>query len=556
LSADHRPVSQRPVVIAVIGCLAVLLLAGYLASITTAVTVPDAGGTYVEGIAGRPQALNPLLCQTNPAERDLVALVFNGLTRRNERGEVVPDLAERWEVSEDGRTYTFHLRKRVKWHDGTAFGADDVVATLQALQDPAYPGVAWLANLWRQVAVERLDALTVRVTLPEPYAPFLSCTTIGLLPARFLASTAAQDLATSPFNDHPVGTGPWQVLETSAAAVLLEPNPHYYGPKPRVGRLQFRFYPDFQAARVALEQGEVLGFGARWLPSQSLSALQANPNIALYTTPLAGCSLIYLNLKLPYFQDRLVRQALLLALNRPQLIAQALGGQGLVADSPLVALSWAYDRQVKHYGYDPAQAKALLDKAGWREDGRGGRVKDGVPLEFTLLTDEEPAHQQLAAAASRAWQAVGARVETQAVSGFSLLHDYLQPRRFEALLHTWGDLSSDPDPYEMWHSSQAGEEGQNFAGWQNMKADEWLEVARQSGDPEERAGLYQQFQALFAEEVPSLLLYSPLYTYAINKQVKDVKVGPLWDPSERFRYLDQWYIKTKKVLSTEKTKLR
>jgi len=556
LSADHRPVSQRPVVIAVIGCLAVLLLAGYLASITTAVTVPDAGGTYVEGIAGRPQALNPLLCQTNPAERDLVALVFNGLTRRNERGEVVPDLAERWEVSEDGRTYTFHLRKRVKWHDGTAFGAEDVVATLQALQDPAYPGVAWLANLWRQVAVERLDALTVRVTLPEPYAPFLSCTTIGLLPARFLASTAAQDLATSPFNDHPVGTGPWQVLETSAAAVLLEPNPHYYGPKPRVGRLQFRFYPDFQAARVALEQGEVLGFGARWLPSQSLSALQANPNIALYTTPLAGCSLIYLNLKLPYFQDRLVRQALLLALNRPQLIAQALGGQGLVADSPLVALSWAYDRQVKHYGYDPAQAKALLDKAGWREDGRGGRVKDGVPLEFTLLTDEEPAHQQLAAAASRAWQAVGARVETQAVSGFSLLHDYLQPRRFEALLHTWGDLSSDPDPYEMWHSSQAGEEGQNFAGWQNMKADEWLEVARQSGDPEERAGLYQQFQALFAEEVPSLLLYSPLYTYAINKQVKDVKVGPLWDPSERFRYLDQWYIKTKKVLSTEKTKLR
>ncbi len=165
MSADRRPASQRPAVIAVIGALAVLLLAGYLASITTAVTVPDVGGTYVEGLAGRPQAINPLLCQTNPAERDLVALVFNGLTRRNERGEAVPDLAERWEVSADGRTYTFHLRKRVKWHDGTAFGADDVVATFQALQDPAYPGVAWLANLWRQVCVERLDALTVRVTL-------------------------------------------------------------------------------------------------------------------------------------------------------------------------------------------------------------------------------------------------------------------------------------------------------------------------------------------------------------------------------------------------------
>jgi peptide/nickel transport system substrate-binding protein len=535
-------------------------LLGYLAFTFTTTIVPDVGGTYVEGLVGNSRYINPILCQHNQVDRDLCSLIFNGLTKLNEKGEVISDLAERWEISDDGLVYTFHLRRDVLWHDGFPFTADDVVFTIEAMQDPHYQGAPYLAELWRSVDVARVNSHTVRFTLKEPFAPFLHYTTIGILPAHLLADVPAELLPNNPFNRHPIGTGLFQLEEVNAEHALLKANPLFYGPKPYLNKIEFRFYSDQESVLRAYERGEVHGI-SRVLP-EDLTRVEANSGLKLFSARLTGYTLIFLNLKnlgVPFFQEKLVRQALLYGMDRQKLVDRVLKGQGLVAHSPISPGTWAYNSGVVKYEYDPERAKALLTEAGWRVpsppsamigesiEGSGSvREKAGMRLAFTLLTDDDPLHIELAREIARQWEAIGVEAVPRAVSS-GLARDFLYPRRFEALLIDL-ELDGDPDPYPLWHSTQRNDEGQNYAGFVNYEADKLLEEARYMTDSGRRAELYHRFQEIFADEVPSLLLYHPIYTYAVDETVKGVQLGPLGDPSDRFRNVTDWHIVTKRVL--------
>ncbi len=165
-----------------IGFLVAATILLYMSETYTTEFRPAPGGTYVEGIGGYPQSLNPLLSFYNDADSDVVSLVFNGLTKLNRYSEVIPDLANEWSVDSTGITYTFKLRQDVLWHDGYYFTAEDVVFTIELLQDPDYPGPPDIGALWRTINVKQLDDYTVQFVLDEPYAPFLDYTTIGILP--------------------------------------------------------------------------------------------------------------------------------------------------------------------------------------------------------------------------------------------------------------------------------------------------------------------------------------------------------------------------------------
>ena len=204
--------------------------------------------------------------------------------------------------------------------------------------------------------------------------------------------------------------------------------------------------------------------------------------------------------------------------------------------------SWAYYAEVKRYDYNPEQAKALLEKAGWKLGADGLREKDGVKLQFALLTNDDPQRIAIIEEISRQWAAVGIKAETQAVGIDGLINDYLKPRRFDAILYGWARLPGDPDPYELWHSSQAGSEGANFAGFAHYKADELLEDARRTTDRAERIAAYQQFQTLFAEHVPALLLYQPMYLYALSKDIQGFQATLLIDQSGRLRNIAEYSI--------------
>lgn len=536
--------------IAFLGMVLVAALLGQQAFNISTVMVPAPGGTYVEGLAGSPRYINPLFSQYNQTDEDLVRLIFTGLTTTDDQGQIIPDLATDWEISEDGLQYTFHLRRDVRWHDGTPFTADDVLFTVQAIQDADFQGVSSLADLWRQVDVKRVDDYTVSFRLGKPFAPFLGYTTSGLLPAHLLADVPARELLEHSFNTKPIGTGPFMVREATPDHIVLAANPYFYGDRPYLERLEFKFYPDYESIFNAYQQGEVMGISRVQPPD--LPRVHREENLNLFSARLAGYTIIFLNLQRPVFEEEEVRQALLYALDRQKIIDQILDGQGLVAHSPIMPNSWAYNERVQRYSYDVEKAESLLEEEGWVDaDGDGVREKEGIRLEFAILAADDSTQIRIIEEITRQWEQVGVKANPQ-VAGFSgLVSDFLRPRRFDAVLVNWRDTSNDPDLYPLWHSTQAVDEGQNYAGFDDREADEMLEQARQTTDRGARAGMYRRFQEIFAEEVPSLLLYYPVYNYAVDARVRGVQISPLVYPGDRFRNIAQWYINLKRVTVSE-----
>jgi peptide/nickel transport system substrate-binding protein len=267
------------------------------------------------------------------------------------------------------------------------------------------------------------------------------------------------------------------------------------------------------------------------------------PDLRLYSAPTAGYGIVFLNLQrdsVAFFQEQEVRQALLYGIDRQALIDDVLGGQGIVAHSPIVPMSWEYDPSLRQYGYDPERAIGLLDSVGWM-DSNADRVRDreGVDLAFTLLVGDDPPMAQLAEAMSQQWEAIGIDVELRPV-GTDVANRFVRSRNFDAAL-VEVDLTADTDPYPLWHSTQT-ESGQNFAGFQNEEADLVMEDIRSTTDAERQLELYHQFQSIFAEQVPSLLLYYPIYTYAVSSEVNGVQLAPLLHNSDRFRNIEDWYM--------------
>ncbi len=523
------------------------LLSAYAYSYTT-VVVPDHGGDYVEGIAGFPQYINPLLSRYNNVDEDISSLIFGGLTRMDEHGNILPDLAQQWTISSNGLSYTFHLDPDRHWQDGVPVTSADVIYTVGVMQNPNYPGPPDLHDLWSTVKAEALDSHTVRFSLKAPYAPFLDYTTQGIIPKHLWEHVPITAMLTSRLNIHPVGFGGWKLKEINAERAILEPSPVYpWKHEPYLDSVTFKFYPDKESVLTAYAEKKVDGIAE--LPAEYMGKTSAMRDLQIFLPPIDQESIVLLNLRDPtvsFFQEKEVRQALLYALDREALVKDALHGYGVVIHSPVLPENWAYDGDVPRYPYDPARSQELLEAAGWTDsDGDGVRDKGGLPLRFILLTDDSPTHIALAKGICKYWKAVGIKAVPQHVAFPDLVSDYLYPHNFAAVLVSW-ELAGDPDPYPLWHSTQYAS-GQNYGGWSNRLADEAMEQARMTLNTTARARLYATFQRVFAEEVPALLLYQQVYGYGVRNTVKGVKVGPLAHPSDRFRTLADWYIYSKRV---------
>ncbi|MGH2521583.1 MAG: peptide ABC transporter substrate-binding protein [Anaerolineales bacterium] len=521
---------------------------------------PAPGGRYIEALVGAPQRLNPLLDFANPVDRDIDRLVFAGLTRFDDSGLPAPGLAT-WSIAADQVTYTFILKPNLQWHDGQPLTTEDVAFTVSLLQDSNYPGPADVGRLWQSVRVEIISPQIVVFTLPEPFAPFLDYTAIGLLPQHLLGDVSAADLPEAGFNQNPVGSGPFKVerfTQTAGGAnsLLLSAFPGYAGPQPNIAQVQFNFYPDAASALAAYQRGEVLGV-SRLEKGQMAEALKL-PELGLHTSLLPEYSLIFLNLRdetLPFFKDKKVRQALLLGMNRQAMVQSILDGQAVVANSPVLPGSWAYNESLPVATYDPETAAGLLESAGWvlPADAVQGtetyvRQKDGVPINFTLAVPNDPVHVAIAQATQVTWARLGVRTEIAPVEPDTLRADYLEPRAFQAILVDFSLAGTpDPDPYPLWHETQA-ESGQNYSGFSDRLTSELLEQARITTDITQRAQLYRSFQSRFADQAPALLLYYPVYNYGVDVNVNGVQIGPLTERSDRFNNFASWYIVTRRVI--------
>jgi peptide/nickel transport system substrate-binding protein len=524
----------------------------------TVITLPQAapGGVYTEALIGSMGRLNPMLDWNNPADRDINRLIFSGLIKFDSHGLPQPDLADSWAASADGTIYNFSIRPNATWHDGEPVTSDDVIFTIELIKSSGSLFPQDIKDLWSQVEVKKLDDKTLQIRLTEPFAPFLDYVTFGILPVHLLGDITADQLASVEFNLRPVGSGPYKFnrLTTSGGqitGVVLTANQDYYTQPPFIEQVVFRFYPTSAAAFDAYQQGEVLGVSQ--LGEDILQDALMEPNLSVYSSRLPQMGLVFLNTNsssVPFLQNANVRRALMFATNRNVIVSRILKGQAIIADGPILPGSWAYYNEVEHLEYDPDAAATLLKDEGYVIPAGGGeiRAKEGQSLILTLVHPDDEIHTQIAQSIQADWLLVGVQVNLQAVPYQSLINDHLSPRSYEAAL---ADLNTartpDPDPYLFWHQAEATG-GQNYSQWDNRTASEFLETARTAADFSERGRLYRNFQVIFTQEMPSLPLYYPVYSYGVGAQVQGVQVAPLYDISDRLALMPEWYLVTRRAL--------
>lgn len=537
------------IVLTLIGAALLATLLGVSAYQTPTVLIPERGGIFREGIVGSPQYLNPLWCDSvvSDLDRDWCELIYRGLTKIDKSGRIIPEIAESWTIEAD-RVYTFKLKPNQFWDDGEQVTTDDVLYTVRLAQNPAAAVPPELSVIWQTVTPEKIDDLTVRFTLNQPLSPFLDYTSIGLLPAHVFADKPINEV-TAALNMIPIGNGPFKVDRMASDHFELSPNPFYGGKQPYLTGLELWFYPEYFSLLTAFNEGKLDGISR--IREQDLLTIGQRNDIQLFSSEQAEYLCIILNLRsdnVPFFKDKAIRQALLTGIDRPQLIESVANGQGIVADSPFLPENWAYSDQVYKYPANPAKAKEMLDQAGWVDSNNDGiREKDGKPLQFQLLTnDSSQLRIQLIQQIANDWKKLGVLAVVTPVEFSGLINDFLVPRRFDSVLLEW-EITGDPDPLDLWHSSQAEGSGSNYGGWSNAEADTLMEEARITTDETARIQYYRQFQEIFSEETPALLLYYPVYTYGVSNRIKNVQIDSLNRPSERFATFADWYVNTRRV---------
>ena len=530
-----------------------------LPGVVEPVIEPTAGGIYSEALVGSLIRLNPLLDWNNQADRDVDRLIFSGLMRFDAQGLPGGDLADSWAYSQDGKVYNFSIRPNAVWHDGEPVTTADIVFTINLILEEAIPYPADQKELWGQVEVVELDERTIQFRLPEPFAPFLDYLTFGVLPAHLLADLSPEDLINDDFNLAPVGSGPYRFdrllsEDGQITGVSLVANPDYYQQPAYIEQIIFRYYPDEAAALAAYETEEVAGLSQ--VTPATLPAVLKEPTLSLYTGRLPELTLVYLNLdnpQRPFFQDRDIRHALLEAINRQWIIDRLLNSQALLADGPIFPGTWASFENLERVSLNREKAIKTLRDAGYTIPASGGEVRtneDGQSFSFELLYPDEAPYGEMAAAIQRDWLAIGVQVELTGLPYDELISDHLETHIFDAALVGLNfTRSPDPDPYPFWHQTQTTD-GQNYGEWDDRQASEYLETARTTADIAERARAYRNFQVRFATEMPALPLFYPVYSYAVSAEVQGVQMGPLFDPSDRFQTVTDWFLVARAALPT------
>lgn len=545
LSPKEKRVIRFLVSLAVVALLVLGVRVYYWA--TKVVVQP--GGEYREALVGSPKYLNPILAQTNDPDMDLSRLIFSGLLKYNNKLELVSDLARDYKISEDQKTYTFYLKDNVKWHDGEKFSADDILFTIASIQDPEYKSP--LYKSFKGVKVEKIDELTVSFTLKEPFAPFLSSLTVGILPEHLWGNVPAANANLTEYNLKPIGTGPYEFKQLTKdkfgniKSYVLEADGDYYFHPPFIKTMIFKFYAESEEAITAARKGNV--DGVSYVPGNLKEELNKNKNIQYHSFQLPQYSAIFLNQQNELLKIKEVKQALAYAVDKQKIIDEVLKKNGERIDGPILPGFVGHYGEIKKYDYDPVQAEKILEEKGWVKDAETGlRKKGNKELRFSLTTIDQPEYLEVADFLKDFWQAVGFGVELRIIDSSRIQNYVIKPRSYEALL--FGEIvGSDPDPYPFWHSSQIKDPGLNLSVYANKDVDKLLEAARKTSNNQERTQKYTEFQKILAEDLPAIFLYNPVYTYATVKQVKGITLERISIPSDRFIGAEDWYLKTRRA---------
>lgn len=542
------PLEKRLILIFGLVAIAAGITWGILAYLQNTVPAPAKGGTYTEGVLGQPKFINPIIAQPNTVDADLCTLIYSSLFHYSPDNNLDPELVDTYEVNGDGTVISLTLKPDVKWQDGENLTADDVLFTVQSIQNPNIQSP--LKSGFADVTAEKVDQQTIKFTMAQSYAPFISNLTFGILPKHLWEKIEPANIPLAELNLQPVGSGPYKFKEFKKdklgeiQSYTLERFDKYFAPAPYLDQLIFEFYATPEELSAALTGGQIEGMAYDLNTAEAVFSSQGLNN---YEFSLPRYNAVFLN----YAQNKdleykKVRQALQKAINRDEMMEQSLSGQGQLADGPIMENFLGFNPDLKYDGFDPEAAKALLDESGWKEvDAEGFRLKDGKRLALTLTVSDFPEHLVVADYVVNAWKNIGVDAKVESFSPADI-QERIRERAYDALL--FGQVTGhDPDPYPFWHSSQREDPGLNLTSLKDADIDKLLEEGRTTVNAETRAEKYRAFQLKLAESYVAIFLYSPYYNYTADQKIKGLNPGIITNPAERFSTVEDWYIKTKRV---------
>lgn len=515
--------------------------------------IPVFGGTYVEGLADSPHNLNPVL-STNDADRDVSQLIFSSLLKYNGNGELTSDLVSDYEVSKDGKTYTLKLKNGISWHDGEPFTSEDVVFTINSVQNPEYASP--LRTSWQGVKAEAPDKNTVVLTLKTPYGTFVeNWTQIGILPKHIWKNVLPQNFPLAEFNLKPIGTGPYKFIKLQKdslgkiISVNLSANKNYFESGPLIENIILRFYLSEEETVSAFNRKEIDGLLLQTAQNKSqVRGLDSAHFFSLASSRVYG---LFFNTDHKLLGAEYIRKALNHAINREEILSKLLQNEGKIAVGPIPPSLPGSSPDITGYSYEPLKTVEILEKNKWIKNDKGfyekklGKDKEATPLKFSIITTKSI--QLVATMIRDQLRNAGIESELKIVSLGELQQNYLKTKGYEAIL-IGESYTNEADPYVFWHGAAIKDPGGlNLSLYNSRVVNKVLEDMRQISDAVKRAAKLEEFQKLVLKDAPAAFLYSPNYIYVVKNDIKNINLSRINIPSSRYSEINEWSVETERA---------
>lgn len=516
---------------------------------TAKVMKPAVGGELLDVMQQDPDNFNPAFSSSAYGSQ-IYSLVYSTLFEYDDKWTPKGHLAESWSFSADNKIMTIKLRQGVKFHDGSELTADDVVFTFKTLMDKDYTGPR--STNVKNIADIKVgaDKYQVIVEMKQPSAAIYSNLSTGILSKKAFEGVAVKDIPNHKVTMNPMGSGPYKFVEyVRGQYVTLERNDNWFMKDvqnqqgvatPLIKTYRAKIIPETATQQAALENGEV---DVHTPDASNMARLEKDfkDKFNFFNYERNGWGYMTLNVTRPHLDNKLVRQAMDMALDKAAVISSLMDGRAVIPNGPIPPVSWAFDASIKARPFDVAGAKKLIEQAGYKLNAQGIAEKDGKPLKLTFYgTSGSPLIEGIALIAQKNWKQIGIDLEVQLMDFNAMTENFMKPGKFDVSFSGFS-LSLDPDSgTALFHSTQVN--AFNRGRFNNKKVDELLESGSKELDQNKRKAIYSEYQKIIVDEVPVIFVYSNLYTDVVAKKVKGgVRNFPGSGPTDIFK----WWIEEK-----------
>lgn len=497
-------------------------------------STPTENSAYAEGVLGPLDSLNPLFASSD-AELTASRLLFSSLLQYDTKGRLQGDVAESYEIGDNGKVYTVNLRPDIFWHDGQPLTADDVVFSVQTMQNPAVG--ARQSSSWQNIKVAANGKQQVIFTLPTSYAPFASAMTFPIVPVHILAKIPAEQLREDNFGNHPIGSGPFKYVDLQTIDIRkdkkvmqLEKNENYWSIPPKLARFSLYVYGNREDLAQGIQRREINAASGIRVDGKGLVYKDTSLNNGVFAIFKTDTGVL---------KDKLIRKVLVQATDR-QKLRQQLGVEKSL-EGPMVNNQTPLANQVMQDSFDLVAARKQLDSAGWVVGPKKVRYNSsGQPLELRVVAVDTVNYRKVVKVLSQQWEKLGVKVQAQLIDPEQVQQIILQPRAYDVLVYELS-MGGDPDSYAFWHSSQISTSGLNFANYNSPTADDTLITARGRASMALRDPKYAAFAKKWIEDAPAVALYRSSLRYTTTEGTKALEnTDSLVSPTDRFYNVADW----------------